>query len=844
MKPGRRERTGAGVVGVAVLGLLLAMPTVARAQTGTVTGKVTNAATGTPVTSGSVRVCLAAGCTSHALNGSGNYTATVAAGTYILHTDVTGLVNEVFDHVPCAFFCDSAERDLGAPVVVGSGSVVTRNFALSPGGSVAGVVTDRATGAPIRDVFVTVIATVAGRFRSNTAQSDASGVFTMTGVLDGTYRAFTQEGAIPVYVHQILGGIPCVGSCNGGVAMAAGAPVPVTTGRVTNVTFALERGATISGTIRAEATQSAVSSARVVAHMRVGSELVPVSTALSDTSGAYVLPGLPPGAYAIGTSHRNFVNEAYNDRPCATECEGQELASADSVTVGAGGAVSGIDVALGTGGTIAGTITEAGTGTPLQATITAYRVSANGNITPANAILTNASGAFSLQGMSAGSYVLLARASGHVPELFGGRHFLPNSDAVLPAGTRVPVTNGVTTPGIDIAMDRNATITGKVRSSASNTGISGVVVSLFRDVPAPELVLSASTDATGAYTLTGFPSGTYYVATTDPRFDNRVWDGFPCPAGPCTAPFVVTHGITIPAVGGSLYAGRDVSLSPASGPPVKPLDLQAVNVGGGVQFSWLAPDGGGTPTSYRFEAGLTPGSTFASLSVPSTSLFVPGVPPGTYFIRVRGVSAGGTGAPSEERVLRVGPGGVVAPDVPDNVVPVVLAGRLTLTWAPPEFGPRPSSYLLEVGSAAGSSNIGVVPVTGNLFQFDGVPPGVYFVRLRSRVGSVAGPPTDDVLMVVGNVPAPPSAPRAFTSRVSGNVVTLSWDAPFFGPVTGYVLEAGTHPGAADIAVFNTGSSATSLVIPGVPPGRYVLRVRAFNALGTSPQSQERELVVP
>jgi predicted phage tail protein len=334
------------------------------------------------------------------------------------------------------------------------------------------------------------------------------------------------------------------------------------------------------------------------------------------------------------------------------------------------------------------------------------------------------------------------------------------------------------------------------------------------------------------------------VATTDQVLDNTVYGGTPCPGGACTPEFVVTHGFSTPINGGAIVGNIDMTVSPASRPPGRPFGLQAVNVGGGVQFSWTPSSIGGPPTSYLFEAGLTPGSTFAVLPVASTSFVVPGVPPGTYFVRVRGVNAAGPGAVSDELTLRVAAGGIVAPDAPYAVTPVVVAGRLSITWMAPDLGPRPSSYLVEVGTAAGLANIAVIPVTGNAFTFNGVPPGAYFVRLRSRVGAVAGPPTDDVLMVVGNVPAPPSAPQSFTASANGSVVTLSWGAPFFGPVTSYVVEAGTRQGASDIAAFSTGSTATSLVVPGVPPGRYFLRIRAVNALGSSPQSEEYELVVP
>jgi hypothetical protein len=92
------------------------------------------------------------------------------------------------------------------------------------------------------------------------------------------------------------------------------------------------------------------------------------------------------------------------------------------------------------------------------------------------------------------------------------------------------------------------------------------------------------------------------------------------------------------------------------------------------------------------------------------------------------------------------------------------------------------------------------------------------------------------MMVAGPVAAPPSEPQVLTSSVAGNVVTLAWPAPTFGPVTSYILEAGSETGAANLAVLPTGSAATSLVVPGVAPGTYYVRLRAVNAQGVSPPS--------
>jgi predicted nicotinamide N-methyase len=75
-------------------------------------------------------------------------------------------------------------------------------------------------------------------------------------------------------------------------------------------------------------------------------------------------------------------------------------------------------------------------------------------------------------------------------------------------------------------------------------------------------------------------------------------------------------------------------------------------------------------------------------------------------------------------------------------------------------------------------------------------------------------------------------------------LTLSWLAPFFGTPTSYILEAGTASGLVDIIVFNTGSTAVTISVSGVPSGTYYVRVRAVNALGTSVASNERIISVP
>jgi hypothetical protein len=92
--------------------------------------------------------------------------------------------------------------------------------------------------------------------------------------------------------------------------------------------------------------------------------------------------------------------------------------------------------------------------------------------------------------------------------------------------------------------------------------------------------------------------------------------------------------------------------------------------------------------------------------------------------------------------------------------------------------------------------------------------------------------------------SPIGSPTGLTASSSGASVLLTWAAPTSGgtPFT-YIIEAGTSSGSADLANFPTGTTATTFSATGVPAGTYFVRVRAANAAGTGPTSNEVILVV-
>ncbi len=89
----------------------------------------------------------------------------------------------------------------------------------------------------------------------------------------------------------------------------------------------------------------------------------------------------------------------------------------------------------------------------------------------------------------------------------------------------------------------------------------------------------------------------------------------------------------------------------------------------------------------------------------------------------------------------------------------------------------------------------------------------------------------------------PLAPT-LSAAVEGTRLDLTWSLPLHSPdATRFMLEAGTATGLNDVGTLALGPGQT-LSIPGVPPGTYVVRVRAANATGVGATSNETVITVP
>lgn len=256
--------------------------------------------------------------------------------------------------------------------------------------------------------------------------------------------------------------------------------------------------------------------------------------------------------------------------------------------------------------------------------------------------------------------------------------------------------------------------------------------------------------------------------------------------------------------------------------------------GNQVTLRWAPPVVGPAPVGYVVEGGLTPGTTVGSLVLGRAPFVRFAAPQGSYFLRVRSISAAGLSSVSNEAPLFVGV--PVPPLAPTHMTAAAVGNALTLNWKLSYGGGTPAAVMLEIGGAA----TGSVPVgLAESFSFSGVPAGTYIfsVRASNAAGVSPASPVAQVTFPGGcTVPAVPTDFQVF--EVDGTAF-LVWDPPVTGAApTGYQITAtGAVSGTFPVGSVRELSSA-------VPSGIYALSVAATNPCGAGPATAVQTLVVP
>jgi hypothetical protein len=300
---------------VAATALTMLVPGVLHAQTGSISGTVTNGAT--PIQGVVVQLYNSSEsfvASSSPTSASGAYTiASLAPGTYYAFAwagNISGnYVDELYPNTQCAAgpytggnYC---RVNSGGPIVVTAGVTTPGiDFDLAVGGSVSGTVT--AAGAGNAGAFIELHIDVGatGSLNVRSSGTSASGAYSIGRLPPGTYYAWAGNvtgGAASGYVPELYSDIPCTKAVNtipmtgAGCSIANATAIPVAAGASTDVSMDLALGGAFTGTILGGGLprdEAGVSVAPAVGNVQL-------NATTSALTGRYLVRGLPAGNHAV-----------------------------------------------------------------------------------------------------------------------------------------------------------------------------------------------------------------------------------------------------------------------------------------------------------------------------------------------------------------------------------------------------------------------------------------------------------------------------------------------------------------------------------------------------------------
>jgi hypothetical protein len=595
---------------------------------GTITG-VLSPGSATPVVGASVYVYSVvgdqlAGGWGGMTDAAGRYRITgLPGGTYYLQVQPpteNGLLGQFYGGSPCGDACDLRLPINGVPIQVATGVPTTgREVQVARGGSISGVVTNAATLLPVPNAFVNASALVGGQPRTfGYGYTDAAGAFSISALPPGTYSLWTDNRV--GLIDQVYPDVACPGTCTPLLSQHLTVPVAqyaTTTGR----NFALDPGGSIMGLTTDGRTGAPTLSAYVNVYTRAAGEVVTVAQARPDASGIYTVPNLSVGTYwAMGFVFDRLRAQVFENIPCPDlACAPDFVATGTPIVVEPPTPYTGVNF------NFQPDSLPPRAPTSLSAIASSFRVRLSW--TP-NGLGSEPTGYIVEAGFASGTTAVTLPTTAPILEVSGvppGRYFVRvrarNAFGVGPAsGEFVVVVNGDGAGSPNAVQNFIAWMSGRRLNVTWSDALVGerptdYVVEVGSSTGLANIaVLPASLRS---FSYEPVPDGFYFV---------RVRARLGANVGPPTRERMVK-------------AGNGPS------PPEPPLGLTIAVNGNVVTLSWTPPLSG-PPLGYRIEAGTALGlsnvAVFDTRSA-ATSFAAAGVPPGTYYVRLRAINAIGVG---------------------------------------------------------------------------------------------------------------------------------------------------------------------------------------------------------
>jgi hypothetical protein len=367
---------------------------------------------------------------------------------------------------------------------------------------------------------------------------------------------------------------------------AGAQPIVVIAGQtVAGKNFQLDLGGAISGTLyQSDGVTPLIGkniSITAFTGSPCGSYIWFMGTGVDPATGTYTIPGLPDGTYYLLTwaNNENYLPEWWASPQSVLDCAG-----AQSIEVTVEQTVTGKNFQLDLGGAVSGTVYQSDGVTPLTGkniVINAFTGTPCGSPMRVNSAgVDPATGTYTILGLPAGTYYLQTWNENYINEWWAS----PQSVRDCAGAQTIVVTVGQTVTGKNFQLELGGAISGTIYQSDGVTPLTGkyIGITTFTGTPCGSQTWvsgAAVNPATGTYTTSGLPAGTYYLIAGSDEYIGEYWAS-PQSVRDCAGAqsIVVTVGQTVTGKNFQLELGGAVSGTVYQSDGVTPLTGKNISI--------------------------------------------------------------------------------------------------------------------------------------------------------------------------------------------------------------------------------------------------------------------------
>lgn len=571
-----------------------------------ISGRVTRSEGGAPIANVRV-VAMNQYRHSGTTDSDGQYQIYVySEGPHLVRTDGyfpvedDALVNEAYPNVQCMsnflLYFDDCIGPLEQVTVVAGQPVTDIDFALSPGATILGRLTDEVTQAPVEGASaVAILATPpSGQVIKRSALTDSSGRFRIRGLPSSSWIMEFQDTR---FVLERWNNFVC-GSSQGSVLCPddAGDPLTVAAGETISVVASLTPFDSMP--IRVTSAGSPLQASVDV--FTAAGQFLGVYASTSD--GIVHAGPLPDGVYRFRANASNHLGQIYGGPNCYADCDARMLEGATVFSPLAAGIT--LSIELSPLPRISGTVVRADNGLPLANARVAL-VPQNGGL--GSTALSNGDGVFESAKVLPGLYLAHVAMKGYIDVL----HAAVPCEELSPftscgPATPIVVSANAPPPSIRFELSPAGSISGHVGTSVDSQ-LAPNQVYFSRLSPNGAILQSEVLTTSGGRYLAGdVPPGTHRVVMDAQGYRPQLFAGLDCDNSSPSTSFVCPIASATPLTwtGTELVAGIDFILTPNYSRLIRVLDAENLQPLSGIAIDQWSLDRNWVTSSVTDANGL------------------------------------------------------------------------------------------------------------------------------------------------------------------------------------------------------------------------------------------------